>query len=428
MEHSDFLSRIQALPVVDTHEHWPDVRFMEGRPLEFFDLLVPYVCDILLAAGMPRDEYALLFRRELPFGDRWAVFAPWLPEIRHTTYFQAILRTLRDTAGLAGPLDAASAEAAGRCLSEANGPGAVARILREENVVAVMTFLPFDGVPSIVAPHFHAVPTVSDIHIRNRLDLERFGRALGREIADFDGLLEAIRALFRSYREAGVRAVKFGAAYRRTLDYAPVSRSEAERRFLEITEQPVMGDTRSIGAPTGAYPDSFTKPLDDYLVDFMVGLAGEMGVPAIFHVGLHAWNENRIEAVQGRHLEPLVRRHRNVRFVLLHAGMPFIDDAVLLARYFPNVVLNLTWAHIIDRARCRELIRCCVETLAVSKVQGFGGDYMHPQQLHGHLAFARENLAVVLQDLVREGVMDDEEALDLARRWLLDNPVRYFGL
>ena len=114
-------------------------------------------------------------------------------------------------------------------------------------------------------------------------------------------------------------------------------------------------------------------------------------------------------------------------FTLLHCGYPYIDDALLLAKYYPNVHLNLTWVHILDRIKAVELMRRMVELLPVNKVEGFGGDYCCLALTAEHLRIARENIARALSLYVDEGEMSLDEAADIARAWLHDNAADHYG-
>lgn len=59
------------------------------------------------------------------------------------------------------------------------------------------------------------VPTVSDIHFKDLRMLSHLAEVTGVPITSFDTLLAAVDKLFADYSAAGIRAVKFGSAYRR---------------------------------------------------------------------------------------------------------------------------------------------------------------------------------------------------------------------
>jgi len=427
MDKQEFHTNVHALPVIDTHEHWSAERFCTGRPLDFFDLLIPYCVDNLLTAGMSLLEWKTLMQKDLGFEPRWALFTQYLDDVRDTTYFRVLEQTLRKRYGFTG-YTAESVLEVGHRLTAENTEGLYDRVMKREGIESALTFVSYENPLAQREARVHPVPTVSDICPRSIPDLERLSRVSGVPISDFDSLLAAVVALFDSYQAQGIRAVKFGGAYRRKLDYRMTTRQDAEEVLVRLRSDPYMGDSRVIGAPHAVLPMQDVRPLDDFLTDRMMELARERSLPVFIHVGIHAWNENSVEATHGSHLEGLVRRHPGTTFILLHCGVPFIDEAVLLCKYFPNVHLNMTWTHIIDTAQARLCVRKFVEMLPANKIHGFGGDYVYPQQINGHLAVAKENIACGLWSLVEEGALDAERAVGIARKWLYENPKRLLSL
>jgi hypothetical protein len=53
----------------------------------------------------------------------------------------------------------------------------------------------------------------------------------------------------------------------------------------------------------------------------------------------------------------------------------------------------------------------------------FGGDYHNIENVYGHLLFAKEIVANVLIEKVKDGYFSEEEAMKFARMMLHDNAV-----
>lgn len=421
MNYQTLLDRIKELPVIDTHEHFMTEEDVLKGSIDFFDMLVPYICDQLINSGMSRDQWAMLCNKSLSLEQRWEVFSEYFKNIRYTTYFQAMFRTLHRCFGMQDvTLD--EVVKVSTLLKNSNIPGVYKRIKDKNNIEKILTFIPFDMVENFNKSDLIAIPTVSDICIRSCFDIDRIESVSGINISRFDELLDAIDIVFEIYAKNNVKAIKFGSAYRRKLDYEYVLSSQAEEVFRNVITARVNGDTRMCGSPTQVLGEDDVKALDDYLTDYMISIAGQKEMSVFFHGGIHAWNENQIEAAKVSYMEGLIRRHKNVNFIILHCGMPFIDESVLLCRYYSNVYLNLTWSHIIDKTQTRLLIRKFVEALPINKVHGFGGDYVYPQQIYGHLQIAYENIASALYSFIEEGIMNEDQALQIARQWLYENP------
>jgi predicted TIM-barrel fold metal-dependent hydrolase len=91
-------------------------------------------------------------------------------------------------------------------------------------------------------------------------------------------------------------------------------------------------------------------------------LAAALGVPVMVHTGLGMpWASPAL-------LEPALAEHANLRIVLAHAGGTiFAADAGLLARRYPNVYLECSWAMV-------HQVRRWIQELGARRVM-FGSDH-----------------------------------------------------
>lgn len=242
------LDKIKAMPVIDTHEHFMDGASLASLRPDFYDMLTPYVCDILLCAGMPREQWFKLNDKSRGQDERWGLFEPYLGLIRHTTYFRAVLRAMRDIYGME---DVTQGEVikAGEKLAESNHAGAYEEMKKKNRIESVLTFIPFDAADDFASGELFPVPTVSDITPRSCGGIESLEKASGICISRFEELIRAVEVLFGKYEKAGVRAVKFGTAYRRKLDFEYASYDEAERVF-----ETIIGNLRTATRKCAALP------------------------------------------------------------------------------------------------------------------------------------------------------------------------------
>jgi predicted TIM-barrel fold metal-dependent hydrolase len=218
-----------------------------------------------------------------------------------------------------------------------------------------------------------------------------------------------------------MKGIKFLSAYMRDLRFDPVDAGTAERVFNRIADE-------SCGMRPSVLGYEETRPLQDHLVHRLVQVAGDLGLVVVFHTGIQAGNYNDLENARPTRLRGIVHRFPRVRFNLLHGGLPFIDEAGMLAKYFPNVTVDMAWMHAISPEISVRALRDWVDLVPRNKILGFGGDYQVVEKVYGHLVLARENIAGALAEKVAQGAMSSQDASAWARALLWENPRVLYGL
>jgi predicted TIM-barrel fold metal-dependent hydrolase len=159
-------------------------------------------------------------------------------------------------------------------------------------------------------------------------------------------------------------------------------------------------------------------------------MAREFGLPVQIHTGHMAGIRNDVAKANARGLRSLVEIHRDVQFDLFHANWPYADDIVFLVKNYPNVAVDFCWTHIVDPLYSRRLLKQLVSSVPYTKIHGFGSDVggAQPHIAWAHCAIAKENIASALADMVDDGYIQDQDALEIAEAWLFGNPNRFFDL
>lgn len=418
----------RGLPKIDTHEHIQPEAVACAADTDILDvLLVPYNCDSLWSAGCTQEQWAQIMDKTAPLSKRFALLEPFLPHIRHTAFFRAVKKTLELSYGETTFSLSALERADQKLKAQLTGPH-YADFLGKLHIRQVLSFGDYDQVDQYDDPLVQVVPTVSQILPRNLPEIRRLEQASGVCIHDLVTCLEAITALFSHYAAQGVKAIKFGSAYRRELTYGQPDYQAAEGQLQRVLNAHLMGDSKQNGSPIPSLCYEELEALDDYLTDQMLALARAHGFVVVFHTAMHAWNENVPARAHCGGLVSLIRRYPQVPFVLLHVGAPYIEEAVLLARYYPNVHLDLTWLHIISPSLAQQVILRILELVPTNKVFAFGGDYLYLQTLPGHLELAMENFAEAFSQAIGQGFLTEDDAKALLRQWYYDNPRRVYGL
>ncbi|MDR2687748.1 MAG: amidohydrolase, partial [Oscillospiraceae bacterium] len=127
-------------------------------------------------------------------------------------------------------------------------------------------------------------------------------------------------------------------------------------------------------------------------------------------------------------LKNLFAKYPNVPFDLFHIGYPYQSELITLAKYYPNVYIDMCWAHIISPHASREFFREALDVLPYTKIFAFGGDYGFFDGVVGHLAMAKHNICEVLAEKVGRGEYGMALAEKILRAVFYGNAKRVFKL
>ena len=421
---SDVAARLRefmgTFPIVDTHEHLAAERVRIGQRVDFSTLLSHYCMYDLVAAGMPKPEFDAFYSPDTAVAEKWRVFEPWYDEIRTGSYGRAAHLAMERFYGCERITSVNDAEAVTERIRATNVPGLYRRVLKEAcGLKTSIVCGPTESDPEF----FHCVASMGGfVNVRSVAELERLCALMGAPASTtLSRYVDAIGQYVRRIAAKGVRGLKLALAYERDLDFQGTTTADAERVFDRIHEESQGWRGVVLG-----YDE--TRSLQDYLVHRLAEMAAEAGIALVFHTGIQTGNNNRPDNCRPERLWSLVHRHPATTFVLLHAGLPWTDEAGMLAKYFANVHLDMAWMHIISPEIARRALRTWVDMVPRNKVFGFGGDYCVVEKVYGHLVMAKENMSATLAAKVDEGAISGEDAYGWAKALLHDNPTRVYRL
>lgn len=408
---SSLLEALAQMEIIDAHEHLlPEAKRLE-HPVDVLTLFSHYTHRDLKLAGMSENDYQRLFDPELDLDERWRRFAPFWNLIRHTSFSRAVSISVKHFFG-ADDIHDGNYRELSEAMQAANRPGLYDRVLRQAcHIRACLTQCGRtdlgSGLLIPVMPMIYPVETWTDL---NRPEF-----APEADIRTLDDYLATRHAHVRRIQREGTVGLKMTA-----LPFQPPDRRAAEKGFARLKSGAVP--ELPVFAPTG---ERVINPLHNLLVDEMLRLAVELDLTVAVHTGY--WGDFR--RLHPLHLIPLLERHPDVRFDVYHLGYPWVREALMLGKGFPNVWTNFCWLHIISERCAEAALDEAIDLLPVNKLIAFGGDYRIPvEKVYGHLTMARENLAKVLARRINAGHMDLERALWLMRQWLWDNPRTLYRL
>src|SRR5581483_4366004 len=244
--------------------------------------------------------------------------------------------------------------------------------------------------------------------------------SMPKTLADYQ--TKVVTATLERHRRSGALAVKFEAAYLRSLDFGEASEADAGRIYSKYA---------SGGEPSVAG----YKILQDYLFRYIAKEAGRLGLAVHIHVldnfgSYYRSSNSNPELLESVFNDPALRK---TNFVILHAGYP---QTKLTAAYIgkANVYADFSNLGLILYPRAlSEVLRNWLEYFP-DKVL-FGTDAFPLDKGVGWEETAwlsaytgRAALVLALTGMINDGEITRDRAVELARMVLRDNAIKLYGL
>ena len=243
---------------------------------------------------------------------------------------------------------------------------------------------------------------------------ESLEKHLDKSFDSLKSIKQGLADLVEEYKNRGSVGIKLAHAYGRTLASENISEDIAANVFAKA----LSGGSLSSGE---------VKQLQDHIIFFLAGLAGDMDLVFQIHTGVQG-NWGVIPNSDPLLLIPLIHANRSTRFDLFHAGYPYSREMGMLGKHAPNVWLNMCWMYVITMEGSRQSLSEWIDLVPGDRILGFGSDVGWPEFIYGHLVMARSCIADVLAQKVERDFLSREVALDLVKKMLRDNAIGLYGL
>jgi predicted TIM-barrel fold metal-dependent hydrolase len=424
--------QVFALPIIDTHEHLPSKEEVRDRDTDVLkEYLAHYFNRDLVSAGMPPGDYTTIIEKRLPIREKWQLVAPYWEMSRYTGYGRALDIAVRELYGIDG-ISGATIEKLNERFLETLKPGHFRWVLKERcrierSLLCVETLE--EKYDPLLERSIHCdrelfVPVyiVNElVHPESWAEIERVERESDVRITSFASWLEAAEAIIEQACTVGSPILKNSLAYVRSLRYERVTRAEAEEAFNEVFR-------------TRHFPEWHQRPLlpakafQDYMFHFILGIANRKRLVVQIHTGIQEGSGNLVGNSNPESLSNLFLEYPEVDFDLFHIGYPYQNITTVLAKNFPNVYIDMCWAHIVSPNASVQALVEWIDTVPLNKISAFGGDYLFVDGVYGHQYLAREDVAKALSLKVEEGLFGVDKAGEIARLLLYENPKRIFRL
>jgi len=402
-------SRVDAIRVIDSHDHTEPEALARARISPLFSTLGrSFIKNDLINAGTIDARWKAAENGDV---DGWHSLKRYIGLCRNTGYFRCFLTAVRDLLHLdIDELRDDNWELVSRALSEANRrPDWYEYVLKTRgNIEAVLWDLlygeplssPEDG--SLFLPvkrfdHLTDLPT--------RQYRQACLRDYGAEPTTVADVLDIIDTSFRTGMADGIVGVKIAAAYRRGIRFQQSSRMEASQVFTKSPDD---------------VPYAEQLVYQDFLYAHIIERSITHDLPIQVHTGMQSAT-GFLHNGYPLYLEEVIARYPEAKFVLLHAGYPFVDATTELALRHPNVYVDASWLTILSPSVYRETLSEWLDVLPIERIIAWGGDAIKVEMTYGSLVLARAAVTDVLAQKIEAGCFSEEEGDEIAHRIFREN-------
>jgi uncharacterized protein len=401
------LKQIDEIPIYDNHSHatFPDDSDMdamasppgESTVLRLRDSNPEFVAAAKALFGYPYDDFA-------PEHASWLIAKKKAAEQQGgTAYFDGILDKLKVETCLANRV-------------------ALAPYLDPKRfhwVFFVDSFLfPFDNKDQIAKNGDMAVYIPLQEKVLGRYKKQANVSALPDDLAGYESFVR--RTLAENQKRGGV-AMKFEAAYFRSLYFSDPPRDKAEAVYAKY---------RAGGAP----PDADYRLFQDYIFRVLVDQAGKLGLPVHFHSAVGIGDYFSLRNGNPLNLENVLRdpRYSSVKFVLIHGGYPYTLEMIWLTAAKNVYTDSSLMGYYVYPSELKNILKQWI-SLYPEKIMFASDAFPFNDAVGAEETFwvavrsARTAVAAALAELVSEGAFGEQQALELARLYLHDNAARLYG-
>jgi hypothetical protein len=239
--------------------------------------------------------------------------------------------------------------------------------------------------------------------------------------ADLAGYENFVRQTLAGNQKKGGVAMKFEAAYFRSLYFRDPPREKAEAIYAKY---------HAGGVPS----DEEYRTFQDYIFRVLIDQAGKLKLPVHFHSAVGIGDYFSLRNGNPLNLENVLRdpRYKNVKFVLIHGGYPYTLDMIWLTAAKNVYTDSSLMGYYVYPSELKNILKQWISLfpermMFASDAFPFNDAVGAEETFWLAVRSARTAVAAALAELVAEGAFSEQKALELAHMYLHDNAARLYG-
>ena len=239
--------------------------------------------------------------------------------------------------------------------------------------------------------------------------------------ADLAGYESLVRQTLTDNQKKGGVAMKFEAAYFRSLYFRDPPREKAEAIYAKY---------HAGGVPS----EEDYRTFQDYIFRLLIDQAGKLNLSVHFHSAVGIGDYFSLRNGNPLNLENVLRdpRYAKTNFVLIHGGYPYTLDMIWLTAAKNVYTDSSLMGYYVYPSELTRILKQWISLFPERMM--FGSDaFPFSDAVGAEETFwlaarsARTAVAAALAELVSEGAFSEDKALDLARMYLHDNATKLYG-
>jgi hypothetical protein len=242
--------------------------------------------------------------------------------------------------------------------------------------------------------------------------------ALPADLAAYESFVR--QTLVDNQKKGGV-AMKFEAAYFRTLYFSDPPREKAEAIYVKY---------HAGGIPSNEDYRTF----QDYIFRVLIDEAGKQNLSVHFHSAVGIGDYFNMRNGHPLNLENVLRdpRYSKTKFVLIHGGYPYTLEMIWLTAAKNVYTDSSLVGYYVYPSELKNILKQWISLYPERMMFGsdafpFNDAVGAEETLWLAARSARTAVAAALAELVAEGAFTEEKALELAHMYLHDNAARLYG-
>ena len=305
------------------------------------------------------------------------------------------------------------------CLANRVAPAPYLDSKRFHWVFFVDSFLfPFDNYAQIAKNPDMAAYIPLQEKVLQRYEVQEAKKVVLNDLASYEAFVR--QTLANNQKKGGV-AIKFEVAYFRSLYFRDPPREKAETIYAKY---------RAGGVPV----DEDYRTFQDYIFHVLIDEAGRLNLPVHFHSAVGPGDHFSLRNGHPLNLENVLRdpRYSKVNFVLIHGGYPYTLDMIWLAAAKNVYTDSSLMGYYVYPSELKNILKQWI-SLYPQKIMFASDAFPFNDAIGAEETFwlavrsARTAVAAALAELVSEGAVSEEKAVELARMYLHDNAAKLYG-